>query len=51
VRFGWKVISVGKHIELEGPSGRIVEIPRMKRYIPIGTLAEIEKLTGIKFIK
>jgi predicted RNA binding protein YcfA (HicA-like mRNA interferase family) len=50
-RLGWKVNNGEKHIVAEGPSGQIVRIPRIEGNIPVGTLAELEKQTGVKFIR
>ena len=49
-RLGWKFVKGEKHIRGEGPSGRIIWIPRMEGNIPVGKLAMIEKETGVKFI-
>jgi predicted RNA binding protein YcfA (HicA-like mRNA interferase family) len=46
---GWVFKEGKKHIKGTGPDGRVTRIWRHTRDIPCGTLAEIEKQTGMKF--
>ena len=46
---GWKFSEGKKHTKGIGPDGRVTWIPRHKGDIPVGTLAEIQKQTGVRF--
>ncbi|MDL2314022.1 type II toxin-antitoxin system HicA family toxin [Desulfovibrio sp. OttesenSCG-928-C14] len=45
---GWVFTEGKKHTKGVGPDGRTTRIWRHSKDIPVGTLAEIEKQTGVK---